>query len=70
MPKMANDLVIQEFFLWGAMISRLHRTQRIPNMNIEGRLFIVLSLCHAGPYKLPTSSRLCRMYDPSVNLSR
>ena len=37
--------------LWGAMISRLHRTQRIPNMNIEGRLFIVLSLCHAGPYR-------------------
>ena len=39
--------------LWGAMISRLHRTQRIPNMNIEGRLFIVLSLCHAGPYRTP-----------------
>ena len=27
----------------GAMISWLHRTQRIPNMNMEGRFFIALS---------------------------
>jgi hypothetical protein len=37
-------------------------------MNIEGRLLIVLSLYHAAPTELPTSSRLCRMHDPSVTI--
>jgi hypothetical protein len=36
--------------LWGAMISWSHRTQRMPNMNMLCRFFIVLSLCHAGPH--------------------
>jgi hypothetical protein len=35
----------------GAMISWLHRTHRIPNMNMLCRFFILLSLCHAGRHR-------------------